>query len=163
MTTPSTSYRTIELTQGKVTIVNEKHYDWLSQWKWCAQRNNDNFYAVRTFWIGNHCFGLKMHRVILGLTAGDKRLVDHVNLDGLDNREENLRIATTSKNAMNRHVTKISKSGLKGVFFYRGKWRASIGLNNRDIFLGDYATTELTHEAYCEAAAKYHGKFARFA
>ena len=40
----------IKLTKGKTTVVDDEDYEWLSQWKWLANRNNRNhekFYAMR--------------------------------------------------------------------------------------------------------------------
>jgi hypothetical protein len=42
--------------------------------------------------------GTSMHRMIMGLTRGDPRQIQHLNGNGLDNRKENLRIAPGSVN-----------------------------------------------------------------
>jgi hypothetical protein len=46
--------------------------------------------------------------------------IDHKNGDKLDNRIENLRVATHSEQACNTKVKAISKSGVKGVFYKKG-------------------------------------------
>lgn len=161
MTTPDSSYREIPLTRGQVTIVDEADFDWLSQWKWRAQwvTGQRSFIALRTVGVK----AVLMHRLILGLEPGDKRQGDHINRDTLDNRRSNLRIASPSQNAWNQGVRRISSTGYKGVFYYRKtrKWGAKIGVRRTRLFLGYFITPELAHEAYCRAAAKYHGEFAR--
>jgi hypothetical protein len=43
-----------------------------------------------------------MHRQIMGLERGDRREVDHINHDVLDNRRANLRVVTHAQNHQNR-------------------------------------------------------------
>jgi hypothetical protein len=56
--------------------------------------------------------------------------------------------------------------GLKGASrFYnpgnRARWRSTITVNRKRIFLGLFHTAEEAHEAYCKKAAELHGEFAR--
>ena len=77
MTTPSTPlYREIQLTQGQIAIVDAGDFDWLSQWNWQADLSHTGaYYARRGVWCADgkqrH---ISMHRQILGLEWGDKRL-----------------------------------------------------------------------------------------
>jgi hypothetical protein len=153
--------REILLTQGQVAIVDDADFYWLSQWKWHAQwvPGQRNFIAVRTY----EAKSILMHRAILGLDQGDKRQGDHKNGITLDNRRDNLRIAVPSQNTWNQGVRRNNTTGYKGVYFYAKtrRWGAKIGVQRKAIFLGYFSTPELAHEAYCAAAEKYHGEFAR--
>lgn len=86
------------------------------------------------------------------------------NLDKLDDRFDNLRPATNSQNMANKPLKATNTSGYKGVSFAadRGKWRAKITLNGKQINLGQFDTAEAAYAAYCAAAEKIHGEFARF-
>lgn len=66
-----------------------------------------------------------MHRLIL--MAPDSFTVDHINHDTLDNRRENLRLASQSEQNQNRKITK-GKSKYKGVYLRSDflKWVAQI-------------------------------------
>lgn len=90
----------IPLTQGQVALVSDEDYDTLIQWKWHAalnQNGRDKFYVVRSD-------GVLMHRLIATLRgyALDGLVIDHVNLNSLDNRAENLRVCTHRENLRNR-------------------------------------------------------------
>jgi len=112
------SYRTIPLTQGKVTIVSVRDFKWLSQWKWCAHfsRCVQSFYAYRAITLRpGRRVHVAMHRLILGLEFGDRKQGDHRNGDTLDNRRLNLRVATQAQNSRNTGVQRHNTSGYKGV------------------------------------------------
>jgi HNH endonuclease len=87
--------------------------------------------------------------------------VDHIDLDGSNNRYSNLRVANDSQNGANRTVSSRSKSGLKGVSFISGKWQADICIKHERIMIGRYATKEEAAQAYADAAYEAWGAFAR--
>jgi hypothetical protein len=91
-----------------------------------------------------------------------EREIDHIDGNGLNNKYNNLRIATRAENMWNRKA-KPSTSGLKGAQFIKriNKWQASISCNGKRKYLGLFSTAELAHMAYCKAAAELHGEFAR--
>lgn len=91
------------------------------------------------------------------------KLIDHKNLRTSDNRWCNLREATNSQNQMNTLMKPRNISGFKGVCWHQRekRWRASIRYDGKKIELGYYDTPEKAYAAYCEAAEKHHGEFAR--
>lgn len=105
------------------------------------------------------------HRVVWAIHYGSwpSEFIDHVDNDGLDNRIDNLREATASENGMNRGRQENSTSGYKGVHWHSGNkaFHAQICVAGKRICLGLHATAEAAHAAYCAAAEKYHGEFAR--
>src|SRR5262245_13416131 len=56
--------------------------------------------------------------------------IDHINGDRADNRLANLRLATRKQNQQNR------KAG--GIRFEKGRWRADIKVDYRQIYLGRF-------------------------
>jgi hypothetical protein len=101
-------------------------------------------------------------RVLFG--EPDDMEIDHINTNPLDNRRENLRIATHRQNCKNKNKYKNNTSGFKGVSFDKKeqKFRARISIDGKRKFLGYFATAEAAHEEYKRAAVKYHGEFARY-
>lgn len=87
--------------------------------------------------------------------------IDHINGCKTDNRMSNLREATRAQNVRNTGLRRGNNSGFKGVSRLRGKWQAKIGVNYKQIYLGVFDDPEKAAAAYREAAAKYHGEFAR--
>jgi hypothetical protein len=91
-------------------------------------------------------------------------LVDHKNLNTLDNTRTNLRLATRSQNMFNRNKIKSNTSSrFRGVCFdkRRKKWCAYITVEGKRIWLGTFDNEIDAAMAYDAAAKKYHGEFAR--
>jgi hypothetical protein len=151
----------IKLTQGKVAIVDDDLFEYLDQWKWCACKISNRFYAIRSYRLNSKKIFIYMHRLITN-NNDSKMHTDHKNNNPLDNRIENLRICTNSQNQMNTKVQINNTSGFKGVTWNKivKKWVAQIKLNNKLINLGYYINPIDAARAYNEAALKYHGEFA---
>jgi hypothetical protein len=96
-----------------------------------------------------------LHKLCAGPHDGFE--VDHVNHNKLDNRTENLRLATRQQNgAWRKHYN----SGLKGVRKHRHKWVARISIFGREKHLGSFETQEQAARAYDAAAVEAYGEFA---
>lgn len=94
--------RRIELTQGKVAIVDNEDFEKVNQYSWCAslESRGTKWYAVRWCRMNGKSRKVRMHRFILGLPTGfeDERVVDHLNHDSLDNRKCNLEVIDQAEN-----------------------------------------------------------------
>lgn len=110
---------------------------------------------------------IMLHNVVmerkLGTPIPDGFEVDHVNGDALDNRRDNLRLATHRQNMQNRRANP-NKTGFRGVRWNsRSKrFEAFIRVDGKKIYVGGGSTPEEAHEKYKVAALKYFGEFARF-
>lgn len=102
-----------------------------------------------------------MHREVMSAKEGE--ILDHIDLDKLNNQKANLRNATYSQNAVNRLPPRSNKSGFKGVCFdkVRKKFKSSVKVDGKLIYLGYFKDRTDAARAYNEAAVKYHGEFAK--
>jgi len=91
--------------------------------------------------------------------------LDHININSLDNRIENLRPASSEQNMSNRTLFKNNKSGYKGVCWHKQheKWGVTIGVNGLFKHIGYFENLELAGLVSIEARDKYHGKYASLA
>jgi len=143
--------KTIALTQGLEAIVDDADYEWLMQWKWCANKAGNTHYAIRSVRLPNgKQTNEYMHRAILGLEKGDRREGDHINHEGLDNRRANIRIVTKQENRFNQKH--------KGHWWVEAKhkWVAQIQVNGRSTHIGYFDTANKARRAYLRAKATYH-------
>lgn len=127
---------------------------------WHITKGKHTYYVMGHNPDTNH--RLFMHRLILG--AKRCQMVDHKDGNGLNNKKDNIRIATPAENARNKRSIRKPKSGYKGVSIMPDRKRmymVQIGYNYGYIPLGYFADIILAALAYNEAAIKYHGEFAQ--
>lgn len=151
--------RKISLTQGKIAFVDDGDFEWLSRFKWHAERSKYTWYASRE--AGK--IKTRMHRLILGLIYGDGKDTDHIDSNGLNNQRSNLRICSHQENLCNQRLQKREKSSrFKGVCWdkERGKWYASIGINGKNNHIGRFDNEIGAANAYNQAALEHFGEFA---
>lgn len=117
--------------KGEVTavaLIDLSDLDTVGKYRWC----HTNGYAV----LANRK-KTRMHRFIMGLEKGDRRQVDHIDLDRLNNRRSNLRIVTHAQQMQNVPAQG-GTSPYRGVSWHslRKAWRAFAHLDGKHYHLG---------------------------
>ncbi len=89
------------------------------------------------------------------------QFIDHIDGNKLNNRFENLRLATNSENQRNFPKSTRNTSGVKGVSWCntRQKWGAYISCNGQRVNLGFFADIAAAIEARRKGENQYHGEF----
>ena len=128
----------IKLSNNQFALVDDRDFEYLNQWKWSF----DGRYATRSKHIRLDKNEYKSKKIYLHRLLVDKSygVIDHINLDSLDNRRSNLRVTTVSANIRNGKLRKNNKSGITGVYFDKNKkkWLSQIMVNRKHIHLGNF-------------------------
>lgn len=148
----------VPLTQGKVATIDAADVHLVEKLNWVAMKDKWGHYyaAAPDLETGRK---VRMHRVISGAAAGT--LVDHADLDTLNNRRSNIRPCSNSQNQANKRQNKNNKVGVKGVCKYRNRYHAQITFNHKRIHLGFWDSPEEAGAAYAQMARELFGAFAR--
>ena len=151
---------------GKTVKVDDEDYEILSKRRWHV--DNCGYARCHELKTVDPCRPvLLMHRLVMRI-VGERKMIDHVNGDKLDNRKENLRICTNQQNMCNRDKLVHKKEGArhsmyKGVRGYgnNGKWVARISVDGKAKHIGVYETEKEAALAYNMEAIKLQGQFAK--
>lgn len=154
---------------GYEVYIDDEDYAKVSKYSWHIRKPSDKSHKNIYFMAhaGTNADGYRpvvcLHRLVMGCVPNDGKIVDHINLNTLDNRKCNLRICTNAENCRNKRMRVTNTVGLKGVTYNKKqrKYVAQICVDACVTYLGAYDTPEEAHAAYCEASKKYHGEFGR--
>lgn len=146
------------LVDGYSVLVDSHRYEILGcpplSINWDEQRQSIRYVRAK---LGK---GKALHRLVFGdIPFGF--VVDHINGNPLDNRLENLRLATVADNNRNALQGTKGKSKYPGVSWYSatGKWRAALGVDGQKRHLG-YFDCEIKAAKVAKAySIKMHGEF----
>lgn len=150
----------IPLTRGCFAIVDDADYEAVSAFKWFAKPGGRGMYAARAI-VNSR--GVKTTQYLHQFLMPGVPEIDHKNGCPLDNRRENLRVATRSENQRGRQQKPLGcSSKFRGVHLHKrtGKWRARISVNKKSICLGLFSSEESAARAYDAGARQYFGEYA---
>ena len=150
----------IELLNGGVAIIDAADAGLVAGRGWSHNKvSGQRYVCTYSYGGGKRTY---LHRFLVQAPRG--WTVDHADLDGLNNRRGNLRVASKAENGANRTAPRNNTSGAKGVIRYRRNrelWVAQIGARDGVHYLGIFDSREAAQAAYFTAAIKRYGQFAR--
>jgi hypothetical protein len=146
------SHKNIECARTKVSL---NKLDIVRRYKWCVYLRDRSCYAMTTV-NGNTA---KMHNVLF--VPPENMICDHRDGNGLNNRDDNVRVCTPLQNSRNVGPKKNNKSGIAGVYWNKAnkKWRARIKVNYVSIDLGCYENLEDARQARLDGELEHYGEF----
>lgn len=105
-----------------------------------------------------------LHHIIWAMHNGElppKGLqIDHIDRNPLNNRIENLRLATQNENQINSKLPTNNTTGFKGVLKTpSGKFQARLGYNGKKLYLGLFPTAEEAAKCVEENTRRLYGEF----
>ena len=130
-----------------------------NKWSCCNDNkpNNSGYIPIKFDNKKNYL----LHRVIYKYHNDDfditdtsyNNLIDHININSLDNRIENLRAVNNSQNQRNKNKKENCSSKYRGVSYKKSdsKWRAQISINGKVKNLGSFINEEDANECYKKA------------
>lgn len=137
-------------------LVDDDDYDRVMEYNWSISKSNKNYFRVESR-IKYKL--IRLHRFILNLTSKDPQ-VDHKDGNTLNNQKSNLRTCTIPQNMRNCR-SKGNKTGYRGVYKNRKKYRACISINDKTFHIpGNFDTAEEAARVRDEWALKISGEFA---
>ena len=156
-------YLEIKTNQEQTFLIDKEDYEKINNYHWYVykKRKQGDYYVCSDITSNGERIKISLHRYLMNCVRGDNIIVDHNNGNTLDNRKNNLRIATRSENQRNCKTQQNCQSGRKGVRKHKlcNKWQARITVNNKEKYLGLYNTFEEACNAREKAENKYFGDF----
>lgn len=158
----------VTLTQGYVATIDAADVSLVEGFNWCAMcayRADGSLRTVYARRITSRRDGprrkITLHRQIMD--PPDHMQIDHIDGDGLNNRRDNMRIATNQQNSCNQRKHCNNTSGFKGVHWRicTNKWQARIKIDGKRKHLGLFDCIHEAAAAYAAASEKLHGEFGR--
>jgi len=139
------------ISTDKLTKAQELTGTWFPLWS----KDTKSFYCYMNITVSRGKRSMvQLHRIITD--CPDEMQIDHINHDTLDNTNGNIRIVTCAENLQNRRPNVYKKSN-RGVYFDKSarKWRATIYVNNKRIYLGSFIDLTNAVDTVKEARLKY--------
>ena len=145
---------------NSIMLISKNKFNYVINFKWYLGKNN---YPVAYNSIDNQIKfgrGITLHKLLFpNLSKG--LVVDHINRNKLDNRNENLRICTAKENSYNKTKSVNSLNKYKGVSkSSNGMFKASITKDGKKIEINDIPDEKLAAQTYNLMSEELFGSFA---
>lgn len=101
--------KTIQLSQGKVALVDDEDYNYLNQWRWIAVKCRNTYYAQIGGGNGIKVGKGRMHREIMKIPKSIK--IVHIDGNGLNCQRNNMSACTQKEIVINSNAKILQEKG----------------------------------------------------
>jgi len=113
-------------------IIDEEDYEKFSKYTWWIHHCKSNLkYCQTDINIEGKRTSLQLHRFLMNLEKGDKRIINHIDGNGLNNRKSNLEICDQKYNSQSINTKKKFGNITFKENFYVKKYQARVHINKK--------------------------------
>jgi len=126
-------------------LIDEEDFDKITEYNWHIHHQPHTKYCETNIKINGKHTSLQLHRFIMNLENGDKKIINHKDGNGLNNQKSNLEICNNLYNSQS--INKKTRFG--NIYIdnkYKKKYRARVTINKK-LYEKRYYTNEEA-EAY---------------
>ncbi len=169
-------FSTNSYTDDKYFLVDYEDFEKVSQFNWILKEHNGDrktpkYYVIRASSKEEKTQGsplqIYLHRFILNLhfirePKINRREVDHLDQNTLNNTKSNLEYGTRHRNSQNRKDSNETGEGKWGSVFHKNfkknPWEAKFTYERRTCYVGVFSTEKEAHETAVKAYIKLTGR-----
>ena len=120
--------------KGKIyeLIIDDEDYEKVSKHIWHINHNpwsNNKYCETNIHYIDGKKTGLQLHRFLMGLEKGDKRVINHIDGNGLNNKRTNLEICNQLYNCQS--INRKTRFGCICIVNRPKKYQACVRINKK--------------------------------
>lgn len=111
-------------------LIDDEDYEKVSKYNWHIQHLNHTKYCITSIKIDGKWKTLRLHRFLNGLEYGDKRMINHIDGNGLNNQKSNLEICDNMYNTQSINT----KRNFGWIYIEKDrskKYRADVSINKK--------------------------------
>lgn len=150
----------LKLTKNQECVIDVDCMKLVSEFRWYASLKKSSFYTQTSAYNSvTKKRGTLIHRLILDYPDTDNgNMVDHIDLNTLNNRLSNLRLVTRSGNTLNKRPYGATSSYAGVTKSYHGKFWARIRVGSRTKSLGTFTIEKNAGITVAKSFVLLHGE-----
>jgi len=78
--------------ENYIVLIDEEDFHKISKYTWSILYRSNSKYCQTSICINGKPKTIYLHRFLMGLDKGDKRIINHIDGNGLNNKKSNLEI-----------------------------------------------------------------------
>jgi hypothetical protein len=115
--------------ENYIVLIDEEDFDRVSEYTWCISHKPYTKYCNANIYNDEKRQTLHLHRFLMGLEKGDKRVINHIDGNGLNNVKSNLEIC--DKNYNNQSINTKKNFGSICIVNRKKKYYAQVNINKK--------------------------------